>query len=148
MMKGNETARLRILLLEDNGFIRLALSTLLRKRGWEVFSYAYPGLCPLLASPGCECNAAEVCADALVTDLEMPSMNGLAFVRALLQKGCRIPNLAMITDSLSHELLAEARAVGFAVFEKSAGVAALVDWLGDVEAKLGADRQLAHWTEA
>jgi len=147
-MKSQESQRLRILLFEDNGLIRSMLGRLLLKQGWEVFSFPDPEVCPLQQSPSCGCHLPEVCADAIVTDLEMPHIDGYTFVRDLLQKGCRIHNLAMLTDSQDTVLLERATAFGFAVFTKSEGTSRLLEWLRGIEAHLQAERQLTHWAEA
>lgn len=124
------------------------LGKTLTNRGWEVLSYPDPHACPLYAASGCACPPEEVCADVLVTDLDMPHMNGLAFARELLQKGCKIPNLAMFTDSQSPESAKDASALGFVIFEKSNGITPLLLWLSEVESRVLAGRKLAIWSEA
>jgi len=135
--------RLRILLFEDNSLVRLMLRRLLLNEGWEVIGYPDPEGCPLRHATKCACGCAEVCADVIVTDWEMPYVDGYTFVCDLLEKGCRIRYLAMFTGSGDRARLAKARTLGFAVFSKSEPVAPLLEWLHDVERLVNGGRLLA-----
>jgi len=134
--------RLRILLFEDNNLIRSMLRRLLLDEGWDVIGYPDPEGCPLRQTTKCACDHAEVCADVIVTDWEMPYVDGFTFVHDLLEKGCRIRYLAMFTGKGDPARLAKARALGFAVFSKSEPVAPLLEWLHDVEKVLDRGRLL------
>jgi CheY-like chemotaxis protein len=139
------TERLRILLFEDNLLVRSALRNALSKQGWEVLSYPDPDFCPLRQWPSCRCREAEVCADVLVTDFEMPHIDGLEFARELLEKGCRIQHLAMLSETEDQNALTRARDLGFRLFSKSEGVPALLQWLHEIDGQLARGRQLTPW---
>jgi CheY-like chemotaxis protein len=144
-MKGHVNPPFRILLFDDNSLVRSLLGKLLLNQGWEVFSFPEPEACPLHHSAGCTCNLPEICADAIVTDLAMPGMDGCTFVLELLKKGCRIQHVAILTDNQDTALLAKARASGVAVFNKVDGFNPVLDWLKEIEARSVSQRQLTQW---
>ncbi len=72
--------RLRIILLDDNEVILSVLSEILVHRGYEVFSFSDPSICPLQITPECRCNANQTCTDIIISDLDMPNMTGLGFI--------------------------------------------------------------------
>ena len=86
--------RLRILLFEDDNLLRSMLHRLLLNQGWEVIGYPDPEGCPLRHATKCACGCTKVCADVIVTDWEMPHVDGFTFVHDLLEKGCKVHYLA------------------------------------------------------
>ena len=147
-MKAQGNKRLRILLFDDNSLVRSVLSSLLVKRGWEVLGFSAPSACPLYHSASCTCQVDEVCADAIVTDLDMPDIDGFCFVKGLLEKGCRIKNLAILSGSQDTVAWARARAFGLSVFSKAEGIPALLEWLQHIETQIQTERRLIRWAEA
>jgi len=146
-MKYMDHKRLRILLFEDSNMLRLMLYRLLREQRWEVIGYPEPEECPLRHATKCACTQARVCADVIVTDLEMPHVDGFTFVHDLLETGCKVPFLAMFTACDDEARLARAREFGFAVFSKYDGLGPLLEWLHDVEKQVDARRLLTSRAE-
>jgi CheY-like chemotaxis protein len=147
-VKAQGNRRMRILLFEDNGFERSLERRMLWKHGREVISFPNPAACPLYHSAICTCHVPEVCADAIVTDLDMPHLDGFSFVKQLLEKGCKIKNLAMLSESQDMAVLARAAAFGFSVFRKAEGIPALLKWLQHIEIQIQTERRLIRWAEA
>ena len=139
--------RLRILLLENNNLLRSMLHRLLLNQGWEVIGYPDPEGCPLHHATKCACGCTEVCADVIITDWEMPHVDGFTFVHDLLEKGCKVGYLAMFTGRDDAACLAQARALGFTVFSKSVGLTALLEWLHTVERLVNGGRLLTPWAD-
>jgi CheY-like chemotaxis protein len=127
---------MRILLLEDNAVIRTMVLNVLTKPGWEVLSFPEPAACPLYHDASCKCQDPEQCADVIVTDFDMPRMNGCAFVQQLVDKGCRVKNIAMLSDSQDAAILEHARKLGFAVFSKEQGFNPLLTWLEELDGRV------------
>jgi len=141
-----EHKRLRILLFEDSNMLRLMLYRLLREQRWEVIGYPEPEGCPLRHATKCTCTRAQVCADVIVTDLEMPHVDGFTFVHDLQETGCKVPFLAMFTACDDPARLARARESGFTVFNKS-DLRPLLEWLHDVEKQVDSRRLLTSRAE-
>ena len=76
----NPTLKFRVLLLEDNNAIRLLFSEIFDDRGYEIFSFSTPAICPLQMIPECRCGVNQTCTDIIVSDLDMPNMTGLSFL--------------------------------------------------------------------
>ncbi len=133
----------RVMIFEDDEFIRKLLSAICEKRGYQVTAYADPGLCPLHAEARCPCRTEEVCAEAIITDLQMPLVRGLDFVEALLNKGCHCRNIALVSGSCDEADLARAARLGCKVIAKPFKAAEIKDWLEQVEHSLPANRNAA-----
>jgi two-component system, NtrC family, response regulator AtoC len=71
----------RVLVVDDDESILFALRRIVSRRGWE----------PLVARSGAEALGLVDRADAVVTDLCMPGMNGLELIRALRQRDEALP---------------------------------------------------------
>jgi CheY-like chemotaxis protein len=132
----------RVLVFDDDDGVRMMTHALLGRRGFEVFSYSDPVFHPLHQCPGGLCEGAGACADAIVTDLDMPVTNGLDFIGELKRRGCRVPHMAIVTGNASAKALAEASALGCPVFEKPVGLFSMLQWLVALAADTPADRQL------
>jgi DNA-binding response OmpR family regulator len=143
----HEKRALRVMLFEDNSLLRSLLATLLAQQGWQVLSFPDPVSCPVQHLPSCRCERKEVCADAIVTDLNMPHMDGCAFIRNLLDKGCKMQHIAMLTTSGDNERLTQATELGCKVFGKPEGIDELVEWLRGIEANLSSERKLSRWID-
>ena len=134
---------MRVLVLEDSDLVRSTMQELLTGKGFEVFSYPDAARCPLHQADQCRCTAGEVCADVLVTDLDMPHLTGLEFIEELMRKGCKIPHRAILSGNPDSAALARAANLQCQVFVKPHGVLALLAWLDEVAASLQPERQLA-----
>jgi CheY-like chemotaxis protein len=142
-MKADPNPKMRVLVLEDSDLVRSAMGQLLTDKGFDVVAYPDAMHCPLHQADRCPCAAAEVCADVLVTDLDMPQLTGLDFITELIRKGRRIPHLALLSGSHEQETLAQAARLRCKIFTKPGGTLALLDWLDELVAGLQPERQLA-----
>jgi CheY-like chemotaxis protein len=92
----------RILIVEDERSIRWLISTLLRKRGYEIVE-AVNGLEALRTL---ECSAPF---DIVVTDMQMPRLGGMKLIQAV---KLNYPNLYVIAMSTDQNSLDDAQGVG------------------------------------
>ena len=70
----HSNSKLRIILLDDSDAIRTVLAELLRRRGYEVFTFSKPTICPLQILPECRCTPDQAFTDVILTDVNMPEM--------------------------------------------------------------------------
>jgi len=137
--------QMRALIFDDNLEIRHLLEILLKSRGYDVFTYRDPSLCPLQHSHDCQCGRNQVCADILITDIDMPNVSGLDFINDQLQKGCKIPNIAIMSGRWSEANMKRAKDLGCAVFEKPFALSAVKDWLDKCEKQNNLSKDLSNW---
>jgi two-component system chemotaxis sensor kinase CheA len=103
---GNRARRaVRLLLVDDSRFFRALLTPILQNRGYEVVAVES-------AREALNCLEQGERFDVLISDLEMPDMDGFALAEALRQKGLRIPLVALSSRSTPEDK-SRTRAVGF-----------------------------------
>ncbi len=137
--------RLRIILLEDNDSVRTVLKMLLTRKGYEVFSFSKPTVCPLQLQPACRCNHNQACTDVILTDLDMPEMDGLRFIKNMKMKNCKCRHVAVMSGNLGADDMYQAVRLGCSAFEKPLEKDALFQWLDGIERKIPPSRQLCNW---
>jgi CheY-like chemotaxis protein len=122
-----------VLIIEDNGDIRVPLSIMLKNEGFDVFAAE-------------DCNAAFECLaseqpDLILTDLLMPEMTGLEFIRQIRRTSglIDIPIIAMSAYDPSY-LAAAVLAGANAGLHKPEGLDKLVETIKEVLTNTNGDR--------
>ena len=140
-----EKDKIRVILLEDNEVIRNVLCELFNRRGYEVFAFETPAICPLHLLPECRCNENESCADIILSDLEMPTISGLQFIKNQKDKSCKILHFAMMSGKWEKEELLKAKDLGCKIFHKPFQINDFNEWLDEVEKNISLERKLTDW---
>ena len=96
----------KIFVVEDDEPIRRALTLLIRSFGWPVRAFA--------CGSACLCALALERPDCIVTDLDLPGMNGIQMVEVLAEQGIHIPIIIVTGAPSGSSLVEEARSVGAA----------------------------------
>jgi CheY-like chemotaxis protein len=131
--------------LEDCEINKGILHFLLTSRNHEVFAYDNPSICPLQKTPECRCTENEKCSDIIISDLNMPFINGLEYIQNQRIKGCKCENVALITNELNPDVKKKAEKLSCKVFSKPYQVMEIFGWLDEVEKDLNRDTRLAEW---
>jgi len=137
--------RLRAVIFDDEPVMRQVLWALCERRGYEVFTFPDPGLCPLYAMHRCPCPHGTFCADLVLSDLNMPEVKGLDFVEGLLAKSCVAPHVALMSGAWSEAGRARAVRLGCRLFTKPLAGAEIFAWFDTVEAQVEPTRALLDW---
>jgi CheY-like chemotaxis protein len=137
--------KLRILVFDDSDLMRDMLKRALEERGHEVLPFSDPHECSLLRKHECRCGPNQVCADAILSDRDMPGMPGLTFFAGQVAGGCHVPNIAMMSGSWNETDLRAARRMGCRIFQKPVDIAELYDWLDECAKKTPPYRKLLDW---
>jgi DNA-binding response OmpR family regulator len=137
--------KMRALVFDDDAAIRSLVWTVMDHRGYEVFTFPDPGICPLHVAKQCACSQDQSCSDIILSDLDMPNVKGLDFVESLLNKGCRCKHIALMSGGWSPEEMEHAKSLGLRTFSKPFPIAELSRWLDEVEAASDPDRRLSDW---
>ena len=135
----------RILIFDDQKMIRQLLWSLFDKRGYEVFTFPHPALCPLSEEKHCPCPKGQACSDVIISDLEMPFKNGLDFIEEQINKGCKCKNIALMSGAFTNEHFVKAKSLGITIFEKPFQLADINNWLDRIEKNIDPERKLADW---
>lgn len=137
------TSKIRVLLLEDNENVSCLMTTLLESRGYEVIKFASAAVCPLQESPDCTCGDGSRCADIIISDLGMPFVSGIEFIKNQRNKHCKAPNMAMMSGSWQRDEIKTAEELGCKIFSKPFHISEIQGWLDSVEKNINLDRELA-----
>ena len=134
--------KLRVLVFDDDPAVCAILRFLLERYGCEVMTYASPSLCPLVVPGRCQCRSGESCADLIISDLEMPEMNGLELVNRLGENGCKVPQVVLISGMWSGSEIASAQRMGCHVIHKPFTVGTLYAWVDQCMGEIDPNRIL------
>jgi CheY-like chemotaxis protein len=137
--------KFRVILLEDNEAIRSALSKILDGRGYEVFAFSNPAICPLQIVPECRCNTNQTCTDIIVSDIDMPNMTGLDFIENQNIKNCKCQHILLMSGDWAEQDLLRAHELGCKTFEKPFNFQEFNEWLDEVERSIESTRELCNW---
>ena len=116
-------ATVALLLVEDDDFVRLALTRALNRTGVFTVTPAEHGARALELLAGQQ-------VDAILTDLQMPVMDGLTLLGDLLERGIRTPVAVMTGQRITPELAERLHGYGIAAaFTKPVDISTLTDEL-------------------
>jgi DNA-binding NarL/FixJ family response regulator len=88
--------RRRAVIFDDNKFLRFYLWQFFDLRGYEVFTFPEPDLCPLHVVRECPCPKGTCCADLIISDVSMMGKNGIDYIEELVKKGCKQQHFALM----------------------------------------------------
>jgi DNA-binding NtrC family response regulator len=125
----------RALIFDDDVFILKLLKQVLLRMDYEVFTYNEPTVCPIYEKNAEHCNQKAPCADILITDFEMPKMNGIELLRHQSKRGCplNLRNKTVISgnDSIGNDETIKQLGVSF--FRKPINIGELRKWAEECE---------------
>ena len=88
---------MKAMIIDDDPAILSLLNKILVADGFKVAAYSSPSACPLLADESCPCSQKAICPDLIISDYDMPAVNGLDFLGHLKRKKCKCKNIALIS---------------------------------------------------
>ena len=88
---------MQIVLVDDDPLVLVTLSGLFRRKGHTVSTYNSPLECPIYKSAHGSCFPESKCPDIIISDIDMPEVNGLEFIESLFTKGCKCKHIAMLS---------------------------------------------------
>ncbi len=135
----------RVLIFDDEMDIRQILWLLFDNRGYEVFTFPHPDLCPISMENYCPCPDNYACADIIIADVNMPYKNGVNFIKEQIKKGCRCKNIALMSGAFTDQHIAKANELGIEIFKKPFQLEEINNWLDRVEKGIDPQRKLSDW---
>lgn len=124
---------MKIYLFDDDDLVRTMLTAALVRQGYDVEAFAAHEDWDGCRIERCECNDESCCADVIISDFDMPSMNGLEFFKKVQAGGCRVRQRAIITGLLTSQIKNAAAEMDCAVFSKPFHLQDIYFWLEQCE---------------
>jgi len=128
---------MKAVIIEKNPFVQSLLVNTFHRKGYEVVTYSDPTVCPLYSLKSCPCQMKESCPGVIVSDYDMPNVNGVEFIEAIRRKRCKCRNIALMSGhSIPKEMLKRASHLNVKFFAKPFHRNQINDWLNQVEASV------------
>ena len=128
---------MKVIIVVDDPLILSLLHILIQRRGHTVLSYSNPQECPLFRAPSCPCAAAPPCPDVILSDYNMPQVNGMEFLEDVRNRGCQCTHVAIITGKgLAEDDLIRMAKLDTRFFLKPVDFQQLYDWLDRIEKEI------------
>jgi len=141
----------RILVFGDHEELGNLCTLYLLSKGYEVFHFPSPSTCALIARQKCTCPRDHVCADILITEMEMEmeGMTGLDLIRHQKDRGCRAlsENKAVISTAFNKKQEGEAASLGCKPLLKPFRLLDMMEWVKKCELNIPPDRKLVPQEE-
>ena len=93
-MNADPSKPLKIVLIDDEPTILKFMAKALRHKGYEVETYGSATECVAAHHGHCPC---QHCPDVILTDIDIPHMNGIEFLNLLHKKNCSCKHIALMT---------------------------------------------------
>jgi CheY-like chemotaxis protein len=136
--------RTRVIIFGDLDLKGNLYSLYLRSKGYEVLHFSSPITCTLVTQQSCTCSRNHVCADIIITELEMEGMSGFQLIRHQFARGCKSPpqNKAVLNLGLTKEQELELKSLGCKCIQKPFRLIDLIEWIDDCEKRIPPHRKL------
>jgi DNA-binding response OmpR family regulator len=135
----------RILIFDDSEEIRSLLYEFFNRRGYEVFSFPNPGVCPISHEKICPCPIGEACSDFILSDLNMPVKQGIDFLEEQIRKGCQCNNMALMSGDFTENDVSRGKSIGLELLRKPFRITEILEWIDGIEKTINRNRKLTDW---
>jgi DNA-binding response OmpR family regulator len=134
----------RAVVIDDEPIIVRLLKDFFSLREYEVLAYTEPVICPIQREEGDACDSDYPCADVMITDFNMPRMNGLQLLQEQSRKGCKltIKNKAVMSGFIDEESRKKIQQLGCAFFQKPIDYSEFSAWLDECEKRVDLSQPL------
>ena len=136
----------RVIVYDDEAIIAKMFKMYFSSMDYEVVVFSEPSTsCPIYSSPSTACSKSVACADIILTDFQMPGMNGIQLLEAQIKNGCKlsIKNKAVISGYLENSHRRMIEQLGCAFFHKPVDFTEFSAWLAECEQRIDLSRPLA-----
>lgn len=121
---------MKFVIIDDEPGVLLILRAMFKRAGHEVITYDNPVVCPIFMSECCPCSPVALCPDVIISDIDMPEVNGIEFVTRVIDKTCHCRKVALLSGrKISGVLVSLVSKTGIGYFEKPLDLNAFNEWL-------------------
>lgn len=122
------------MILDDDPLVRSLVGNVFCRMGYRVMSYSNPVECPLFTAKGCPCNISVPCPDVILSDYDMPGVNGVEFFETIVRFGCKCSCLALMSGStIPKNYLERAVKLQLKLIAKPFHADQIKSWLDEIE---------------
>lgn len=131
---------LKAIIFDDDPMTLSIMRRILERRGYEVQAYDNPADSPFYNCKECPCSLHDSkCPDLIISDYNMPVVNGAELLESTINKGCRCRHLALMSAmGATEEDLIRVEKYGTYYFTKPIDLAKFYKWLDQVEKAIAA----------
>jgi len=134
----------RVIIFEDEEPLKDLFTLVIERHGCEVDFYESPFYFPVNQCIECLKNGSKRCADILLTDIVMPVVSGLDFIEDWLTKGCKIPQIGIMSGYWTDDKIIRAKKLGGTILEKPVPVSTLSSWLKECINKIDNAKKIEY----
>ncbi len=135
--------RIRVLIFDDDDAIRDLLKEVVKLKGYEIFDYRNPSECSISINEKCNCGQSQ-CTDVIITDIEMPVMNGIDFINDLSTKGCKANNILIISGCSDYPQIDKTVGKNIKFLKKPFSIHDILSALDEFEQNIDSSRTLIN----
>lgn len=128
--------RKRAIVISSDQSLRFAILSILKRRGYEVYDAAEPYSCPIFLDCECPCPMEYACTNIIITDIILPKMTGLEFIKSQRGKGCKVQNIGVMSTVWQEADLVKFEKLGCKIFTKPFKMDELTQWLDECEKRI------------
>ncbi len=88
---------MKIVFVDDDPLVLHSLGGMFRRLGYEVITYDTPLSCPIFTAPHGTCYPESKCPDIIISDYDMPIVDGAHFLDTIMKKGCMCKRMALLS---------------------------------------------------
>lgn len=136
LSKTGSAMKLRAFVLDDEEVVRSLLSTLLESYGYDPEAFSDPADYFQKVEGKKSGRQMPNYSELIISDLNMPGMNGFDFAEIQREKGWDVKNIALMSGAWPNDLLKKAERRGYKIFKKPFGVREFAAWLEHCKAKI------------
>jgi CheY-like chemotaxis protein len=125
--------KLRVIVFEDDIAMSHLFKKVLQGYGCEVQAFSDPTACTVFCNPECDCPMDKACIDVLITDFNMPNMNGIELLRLQRKRGCKAlgANKALMSAMTTPRQQAAVKELGCHFFRKPFKLSKIKQWIDE-----------------
>jgi len=135
--------RIRVLIFDDDDAIRDLLKAVVKIKGYEIFDYRNPSECSISINEKCNCGQSQ-CTDVIMTDIEMPIVNGIEFINDLSSKGCKVNNILIISGQVEPQTMDDVKNKNIRFIKKPFSIRDILSVLEEFEKNINPSRTLIN----
>jgi len=134
----------RAVIYDDDDIVLRVLKEFLSMRDYEVFAYQTPVICPLGEIRGNRCLKPYPCTDVILSDFNMPGMDGIKLFQQQLEMDCKVDvkNKALMSGYLEDKQSNVLDKMGIQFFQKPINLSQLIGWLEQCEQRINLNQPL------